>query len=113
MSSLKLMLRMLLKQNESLALKAFTGCDVMPRNEFVYVVASGLTGFSHCFLFVHASTVSSCRMLGSQERLLKTKKKNKKFFCMYRHLLFDLLYTILNFVQYCSGLVNGLDFSVL
>lgn len=67
------MLMMLLKQNETLALKSFMGCDVMPRDKFVYVVESRFNGFSHCFLFAHASTVCSCRVLGSQE------KKNKHY----------------------------------
>lgn len=80
------MLVMLLKQNETLALKAFMGYDVMPRDKFIYAVESGLTGFSHSFLFACASTVCSCRVLGSDGILLKRKTNTVFYIC--RHLLF-------------------------
>lgn len=62
MPNLKLMLMLLLKQNETIAQKAFMGSDVMPRDKFVYVAESRLAGFSHCLFLANVSTVCSCRV---------------------------------------------------
>lgn len=83
------MLMMLSKQIETLALKAFVGCDVLPRYKFVYAVESGLIGFSHCFFFANASTVCSHRVLCSQEIFLKRKANIIFYIC--RYLLFHFL----------------------
>lgn len=93
---------MLSKQIESLALKAFVGCDVLPRYKFVYAVGSGLTGFSHCFFFANASTVCSHRVLCSQEILLKRKANIIFYIC--RYLLFHSLVILTLMVWYQNPL---------